>query len=110
MCGLQGRKQVQLDMTLRAIPAGGHEHGQSSTPQVAGESQVPAAQGPSIRERIAALSGRMRRVPNLTHEDSAALQAAFQSEDLSRVQVFADRSFGVIACWDCAKHVESRST
>ncbi len=87
-----------VDHAMHIHCAGGDVDGRPSTPQDATASQDAATQGPSIRERIAALSGRMRRIPHLTPEDSAALQAAFQAEDLSRVQVLLVDLFALTKC------------
>lgn len=47
----------------------------------------------SIRARFAALSGRIRRQPPLSPEDSDALLAAFQAPDVTCVQVIPGFTF-----------------
>lgn len=68
------------------MPAGEPEHGRPEALQSPTESR-DVEQHDGIRARIAALPGRIRRGAPLSHEDSAALKAAFQANDLAHVQV-----------------------
>lgn len=82
-----GLRQPLMTACMRRPAGAGHEEQiRLEVPQSPTASH-DADREHSFRARFAALSGRIRRQPPLSPEDSEALLAAFQAPDMTRVQV-----------------------